>query len=206
MARPRKAEARDTRRDILDAALDLFAVGGYFGSSMRQIAQAVGVRESALYHHFESKQAIFEGLLAELGPAKVQRLAQLDVDLVSAKLGTEGLLRMLIELVIAEWATPKEQKLLRIILSEGPRLGTEGLFHPRVFMERGRTQLTRLFSEMVRLKRIPKVSPEAAALGFMGPLIALRLMYLTLPGGPPDLKGMKREAEAHLKHFMRSIK
>ena len=73
MARPRKSEGRETRREILDAALDLFAVGGYFGTSMRQIARAVGVRESALYHHFAAKEAILEGLLAELGPARAQQ-------------------------------------------------------------------------------------------------------------------------------------
>jgi AcrR family transcriptional regulator len=54
MGRPSKDEARKTREDILSAALDLFAEQGFAGTSVRQIAQAVGVAESALYYHFRS--------------------------------------------------------------------------------------------------------------------------------------------------------
>ena len=136
MARPRKSEGRDTRREILDAALDLFAVGGYFGTSMRQIARAVGVRESALYHHFASKEAILGGLLAELGPARAEQLTEIDVEAVVRRVGVEGLLRGLVDRVIDEWATPREQKLLRLVLSEGPRLGTAGILHPREVIAR----------------------------------------------------------------------
>lgn len=206
MARPRNSEGRETRREILDAALDLFAAGGYFGTSMRQIASAVGVRESALYHHFPSKKAILEGLLGELGPAKAEQLAAVDVAALAKQLGAEGLLRLLISRVLEEWATPREQKFFRIILSEGPRLGTAGLFHPRAFIDRGRARLAGLFSELIRVKAIRKVDPVAAALAFMGPLIALRLMYLALPSGPPDTRAMKREASAHLDYFMQGIK
>ncbi len=206
MARPRKSEGRDTRRDILDAALDLFATGGFFGTSMRQIARAVGVRESALYHHFPSKEAILEGLLAELGPAKAEQLAALDVGAIVKQLGLEGMLRMLIDRLLEEWATPREQKLFRMILSEGPRLGTAGLLHPRVFIARARAHVTRLFTELVRLKQIRKLDPESAALGFMGPLIMIRMIYLALPSGPPDQRAMKRDASAHLQHFLYSLK
>ncbi len=206
MVRPKNSEGRDTRREILDAALDLFAVGGYFGTSMRQIARAVGVRESALYHHFQSKESILEELLGELGPAKAQQLAAVNVPAMVKQLGAEGLLRVLIDRVIEEWLNPREQKFFRIILSEGPRLGSAGLFNARVFIEQARAQVTRLFSELVRVKAIRKVDPQVAALAFMGPLISLRLMHLALPGSVPDAKAMKREATAHLQFFIQGIK
>ena len=63
MGRPARDEQRDTRKEILEAALDLFSQSGFAGTSMRQIARAVGVRESALYHHFPSKEAIFVDLV-----------------------------------------------------------------------------------------------------------------------------------------------
>ena len=47
-ARPVAGEARDTRREILDTALELFAEHGFHATSIRAIARAVGVRESAL--------------------------------------------------------------------------------------------------------------------------------------------------------------
>ena len=52
-----------TRERILREASHLFAVRGYYGSSTRDIAAAVGIRQPSLFHHFETKQAIFEELL-----------------------------------------------------------------------------------------------------------------------------------------------
>ena len=52
-----------TRARILDAALDLFARHGFAGTSVRQLARAVGLRESSLYNHFASKEAIYHALI-----------------------------------------------------------------------------------------------------------------------------------------------
>ena len=49
----------DTRERILDAALDLFIEQGYDKTSLREIAERVGVTKAALYYHFESKEEIF---------------------------------------------------------------------------------------------------------------------------------------------------
>jgi AcrR family transcriptional regulator len=206
LARPKKSEARDTRGEILDAALDLFAHHGYFGTSMRQIARAVGVRESALYHHFPSKDAILQDLLGELGPAKAQQLAAVDVPLLVKQLSAEGLLGLLVDRILEEWANPREQKFFRIMLSEGPRLGSAGLFDHRAFIEQARAQVTRLFSELIRVKAIRKVDPAAATVAFMGPLVVLRMMYFGLSGVPADLRAMRREAKAHLQYFIEGIK
>ena len=51
-----------TRERILAAALQLFAGQGYAGSSIRDIAEAVGVTKAALYYHFRSKEEILDAL------------------------------------------------------------------------------------------------------------------------------------------------
>lgn len=204
MARPRKSEGRDTRREILDAALDLFGLNGFFGTSMRQIARAVGVRESALYHHFASKEAILDALLGDLGPSKAQLLAAIDVPAFQKQLGVEGMLRLLLDRVVEEWADPREQKFFRIILSEGPRLDAAGLFDFRAYVARARAEVTRLFAELVRIKAIRAIDPVAAGLAFMGPMIAMRLAHFGLTGSP-DKKALKREAALHLQFFLQSV-
>lgn len=205
MARPRKSEQRDTRREILDAALDLFGVSGYFGTSMRQIARAVGVRESALYHHFPSKEAILQALLGELGPSRAQQLASVDVPVLQKQLGVEGMFALLLEKIIEEWSNPREQKFFRILLSEGPRLLAAGVFDPKVYVANARAQITRLFSELVRIKAIRPTDPAAAGLALMGPMLALRLMHFGLVGAIPDRKMLRKEVASHLSHFMQSI-
>jgi len=61
---------RTRRTDVCDAALALFAERGYHGTSMKDIAEAVGMRAPSLYNHVGAKQEllveIMEATLAEL--------------------------------------------------------------------------------------------------------------------------------------------
>ena len=57
-----KDKDKDTRERILDVALDLFTEQGYDGTSLRQIAEQLGVTKAALYYHFESKEDILRAL------------------------------------------------------------------------------------------------------------------------------------------------
>lgn len=65
-----RSPAADTRRRILAVALELFSTRGYAGTSMRDIAETMGMTKAALYYHFESKEqilaAVTEPIRAEL--------------------------------------------------------------------------------------------------------------------------------------------
>lgn len=50
------------REELLDRAGELMAAKGYDGTSMRDIASAVGMLPGSLYYHFESKEALFLAL------------------------------------------------------------------------------------------------------------------------------------------------
>ena len=54
--------AATTRDRILDVALDLFIDQGYDGTSLRQIADRLGITKAALYYHFEAKEDILMAL------------------------------------------------------------------------------------------------------------------------------------------------
>ena len=74
----------DTRQRILDVALDLFTEQGFDGTSLRQIAERLGVTKAALYYHFESKDDILMALhlrLHELGKDSLQRMGEGPVSL-----------------------------------------------------------------------------------------------------------------------------
>jgi AcrR family transcriptional regulator len=49
------AAAATTRERILEVALDLFIRKGYAATSMREIAEPLGISKAALYYHFRSK-------------------------------------------------------------------------------------------------------------------------------------------------------
>ncbi len=61
---PSRRPGRTAREEILDAAAELFTTLGYAGTSTRRIADAVGIRQASLYHHFATKDDMLEALLA----------------------------------------------------------------------------------------------------------------------------------------------
>jgi AcrR family transcriptional regulator len=56
-----------TRSQILDASLHLFSEKGFTRTSVRDIAQAAGITDAAIYYHFASKRDLFEALIEERG-------------------------------------------------------------------------------------------------------------------------------------------
>jgi AcrR family transcriptional regulator len=65
--RPRKQQpvrpGATARDEILDAAAELFTSQGFANTSTRAVAEAVGIRQSSLYHHFPTKDDILGELL-----------------------------------------------------------------------------------------------------------------------------------------------
>ncbi len=56
----------DVRAQILTHATRLFAEQGYDGTSVQQIADAVGIRKPSLLYHFKSKDELREEVLSEM--------------------------------------------------------------------------------------------------------------------------------------------
>ena len=61
-----ETEAPRTRERILDVALELFSEKGYDATSMREIAERLGITKPALYYHFDSKEDIVRALLVDI--------------------------------------------------------------------------------------------------------------------------------------------
>ncbi len=54
-----------TRSAIIDAAYQLFLHNGFHGTSMRDIAEAVGIALGGIYNHFATKEDIYVAMLQE---------------------------------------------------------------------------------------------------------------------------------------------
>src|SRR6478736_1724375 len=61
----RKRPGATARDEILDAAAELFTTRGFTGTSTRMIADAVGIRQASMYHHFATKDDILAALLLD---------------------------------------------------------------------------------------------------------------------------------------------
>lgn len=68
----------ETRAEILRVALELFTQHGFEGTSIRDIAEALGVTKSSLYYHFENKDAIVAELVGDRRGELDELLAWID--------------------------------------------------------------------------------------------------------------------------------
>lgn len=55
----KQLQSEHTRQKIIEAATRLFAQKGFYGTSISDLTQAVGLTKGALYHHFKDKDDLF---------------------------------------------------------------------------------------------------------------------------------------------------
>src|SRR5271166_6656252 len=58
-----RMNAGDRRRQLLDAALELFSRKGFDGATTKEIAAAAGVNEAIIFRHFPNKQALYTAVV-----------------------------------------------------------------------------------------------------------------------------------------------
>jgi AcrR family transcriptional regulator len=66
-AAAKRSPGRDTRAEILAVASELFGEQGYDATSLREIAERLGITKAALYYHFPGKDDILRALIEPMG-------------------------------------------------------------------------------------------------------------------------------------------
>ncbi|MBJ7405907.1 MAG: TetR/AcrR family transcriptional regulator [Bradyrhizobium sp.] len=87
----KQAERRAaTSEAILTAARRLFGAHGFAATTMDEIAEGAGVAKGAVYHHFKTKEAVFEAvfdLVSRDLVAEIDRAARTEKDVLAAMVG-----------------------------------------------------------------------------------------------------------------------
>lgn len=131
--RPR--DAQSTRAAVLVAAEVIFAKHGYAGTSMRDVADTSGVSQPLIYHHFISKEGLYDAVLAKV-MARFTNIPVAPEDWRDPKQAISHMLTRMIELV------RKDTNLHRLI--SWSRLENSNRIWP------GEEQLTHAVSESLK--------------------------------------------------------
>lgn len=128
-----------TPERILDAAEDLFALKGYKGTSLGDVAERVGIRSPSLYNHFRNKNALYRAVLTRL----LDDFAAPMEELTQGPISDQRLQDWLETIVRKHHANPNLARLLQhAALSGGP--GTtdliERFFQPMFGTDEGLAQ------------------------------------------------------------------
>jgi AcrR family transcriptional regulator len=109
----RVEQGQATRAALIQVATELFAAHGYEATAIPAILQAAGVSRGALYHHFESKEALFEAVLESV---EADVMARASRAAAAARDPLEGLRRG----CAAYLALCREPKVRQISLIDAP--------------------------------------------------------------------------------------
>ena len=108
----------DNKQKIFDISIDLFSRFGYNGVSIRQIASKVGIKESSIYNHYNSKEAILDSILNYY----IERMLAQDIPLDDASanldVGFDHFYQMGLNAFAMQLKDEKMSKITRIILIE----------------------------------------------------------------------------------------
>lgn len=111
-----QAVDKPTKEKIFDAAIDLFAEKGFDATSMREIAEAVGIKKASLYSHYNGKDEILEKIV-EYPLSRVMAIGESDMkteDIIAA-MGVEGFMDSSGQVMESWLEEPKMEKIFRII-------------------------------------------------------------------------------------------
>lgn len=191
-----------TKEKILNESLELFAENGYHGTSMREIAKAVGIKGSSIYNHFSGKEEIFSELFNYLAPLNLES-EQFQQKFMAAEINPVETLNYFANIVIEEMQDQKKVKLLKMMLKENNNQVVKKRLQSR--MESNIEKLTVFFSRLQQQGKIKKnLDPEFIANEFGGTLIFYRMRYLIFE--LDSFEEMKTATKNHISFFWDNIK
>lgn len=200
-----KLKEKSTKEKIFESAIDLFAKKGFDGTSMREIAEAVGIKKASLYSHYKSKNEIMDNIfkyfkkeLMKMRPPEARNLEKID------KI-TPEVFRQRAHLTLDIFKNPLMEKIFRIISSEQFRdkraktIILECLIHEPYSFSRAVLEI------MVKKDIINKIDPDIKAMEFQYSIYTLFTEYLLLKSDNSDTREIEELIEKHLDYFINSL-
>jgi len=194
----------NTKQKILTAALDLISKQGYAGTSIRQIARKVGVRESAIYNHFKSKGEIFNSIIANIR-MRSSSADLLNDDLLNDLTNPEKFLRNLAHRIIDQWGSVEELKIIRLLFMEQFSLIGSKELSISGYLNDVNSICKLILTEMMNNGIIKKGNAEMLAGEFTARLFLIRADYLSFEA-KIKTKIIFEMTNKHVEFFWNSIK
>lgn len=188
-----------TKEKILEAALVSFVENGYKGTNLRDFAAGMGLSKSALYRHYESKEAIWNALLDKMEAYYNERFGSPEY-LPQIPTSCEELFSLVMHMV--DFTIHDEKVILtrKLLLTEqfhDDRVKSLATEH---FMYDTKAIFKSVFEKMIDAGLLIAEDPDMLALAFTAPITTLIHYYDREPEKEPEIMG---QIEAFVKHFIK---
>jgi TetR/AcrR family fatty acid metabolism transcriptional regulator len=184
-----EAPAVAKRRQILDAAIRVFARQGFHACRVSDIADEAGVAYGLVYHYFKSKDQVLNELFAERWSLLLTAIDEVDGQPMGGREKLDSVARFIID------SYRYDPELMKVIIVEVTRAANSF----------GRTHLAKIQEAYAGIARIVQraqdegkfacdVSADFAALAFYGAVeqVLTAWIFEVLPHGDADFEQAKR--------------
>lgn len=199
----------DTKQKILNISMDLFSKQGYSGTSIRQIAKKVGIRESGIYNHFKGKKSILEELFEIYGGYTISQFSQENLDLDKVQQNPyEFLTNDLLKCIVKVICNDRANQFSKLIIMEylcGKDI--QGTIEKKVIFEIKKI-LEVIFIGLENSGQIKNVDIDIMEEEFIAPLILIyfrRLAHLESKDSVETEVFIEKLVKSHIIFFWNSI-
>jgi AcrR family transcriptional regulator len=194
-----------TKEKILKTALKLFSAKGYKATTVRDIAGAMGVKQSALYNHFKNKDEILETLISDLTSSAIVTLFD-DRDAQEAKNQGKALLASIGTTFKLLGFDGQNEALYKLLMQEIFRNERIREIYNEHFYQENVKKLSGLFFGMMQEELIKSSDPLLLANEFFSPLFFYQMQVTLLKLDKKSTSSVVSMFEKHVDYFWDNIK
>ena len=171
----------DTKKKILEKALELFSANGYDSVSVGEIAKAVGIKAPSLYSHYPSKQAIFDAIVEETALQYEKYTDEINIHVQNAKKDkgvfaeiTEDMLiqkvRRIFLYSLHDKAISRFRRMMTIEQFRSEKLSE---FYTERYVDRMVRYHAEIFKSLIESGKIRNENPDTLAVMYVSPIMML---------------------------------
>jgi len=195
-----RLSAEERRRQIVEAAVELFSRKGFRGTRTREIAEAAGISEAMIFKHFATKRELYSAII-EAKSATEELLASAAA--AASHNDDAGVLRAVgLKMIEQTEADPSLMRLLLFSALEGHEL-SDIFFESRV--KRLHEFLSDYIQKRIDGKQFRSVNALVAARGFIGMVVHYLLIHELFGIKRPSRSSPEEVVELFTSIFLRGI-
>ena len=184
-----------TKEKILLEAMKLFSVQGFTAVSVRTIAAAVGVRDSALYKHFKSKQEILDAIVEASKLRFKEQYAKLNIGEINEDNLVDSCIEMFSYQTQDEWIV-MFRRLLMIEQFSNPEMAA---IYRAIFIDMPVNTQKQIFQQLINKKVMKDKNAEVMAVELYAPFF----LYHTINDSPERIELLLRK---HVENFIETYR
>lgn len=202
-------ESGQTKRRILEVAIQLFSHNGYSAVSVREITKHVGIKESALYNHFKTKDEILQSiydLFTNMSEGNALPTPE-QLELILKNVDLETFLTQGFEQFKRTIENPLLTQIWRILNIEQYRDQRAREIILNYIYKATIDFLESAFRLLQLQKKIKdEYSPKMLAVEYQYPIFAMMTEYLLLKFDNKDTDELQQRVEGHIRYFTDNVK